>query len=174
MVAIAGFLKTTPLPEFAIWISKTPASALVDTNWWIAELVQTTHILTLAGTFAAVLMINFKIFRVAGQSQSMTQTVARYGPWVWWGLLVLLVTGLILIIGEPARELLNPAFWTKMVLVLVAIGIALWFQESVKHHAERWTLTSSGTLAVRAGAVGVIVLWIIIMFLGRWIAYAPS
>ena len=174
MVALSNWLKTTSLPEFAIWVSKTPLSALVDTNWWIAELVQTTHILTLAAVFASVLMINFKIFRLAGESRTMAQTVARYGPWVWWGLVVLLVTGLILIIGEPARELLNPAFWTKMVLVLVAGAIALWFQESVRHHAERWALTSNGTLAVRAGAVGVILLWIVIMFLGRWIAYAPT
>ena len=174
MVAIAQWLKTTSLPEFAIWLSKTPASALVDTNWWIAEVVQTTHILAIAGTFGAVLMVNLKIFQKAGASRSMTETVARFGPWVWWGLLVLLLSGLILIVGEPARELLNPAFWTKMVLVLTAIGIALWFQGSVSRHAERWTLTPHGTLAVRAGAAGVILLWLAIMYLGRWIAYAPS
>ena len=174
MVALAQWLKTTSLPEFAIWLSKTPASALVDTNWWIAELVQTTHILAIAGTFSAVLMVNLKIFRMAGDSRTMAQTLDRFGPWVWWGLLALLTTGVILIVGEPARELLNPAFWTKMVLVLAAIGIALVFQRSVRAHAERWTATPTGAVAVRAGAAGVILLWLAIMYLGRWIAYAPT
>jgi uncharacterized membrane protein SirB2 len=174
MFALAQWLKTTPLPEFAIWVSTTPLSALVDTNWWIAEVVQTTHILAVAGTFVSVLMINLRIIQLAGRSRSMTQTVARYAPWVWWGLLVLLATGFILIVGEPARELLNPCFWTKMVLVVIAALIALWFQDSVRRHAERWVLTPHGTVAIRAGAGAVIVLWCVIMALGRWIAYAPT
>lgn len=174
MVALAHWLAKTPLPEFAIWLSKTPASALVDSSFWVAELTQTTHILAVAGTFVSVLMINFRIVRLAGTGQSMTETLARYAPWVWWGLLVLLTTGVILIIGEPARELLNPCFWTKMVLVVVACLVALWFQDSVRRNGDRWTASPHGTLAVRAGAAAVIALWCVVMILGRWIAYSPS
>ena len=174
MVALAHWLATTPLPEIAIWISKTKVSALVDSSFWIAELVQTTHILAVAGTFVSVLMINFRILQLAGTGQPMSEMLERYAPWVWWGLLVLLTTGFILVLGEPARELLNPCFWTKMVLVVIASLIALAFQASVRRHADRWTATSQGTLAVRIGAGAVIVLWGVIMVLGRWIAYSPS
>ena len=174
MVALAHWLATTPLPEFAIWLSKTPVSALVDSSFWIAELVQTTHILAVAGTFVSVLMINFRIVQLAGTGQSMSDMLDRYAPWVWWGLAVLLTSGVILVLGEPARELLNPCFWTKMVLVVVAALIALGFQAYVRRHADQWTAASQGTLAVRIGAGAVIVLWCVIMVLGRWIAYSPS
>jgi hypothetical protein len=174
LYALALWLKTTPLPEFAIWISKTPLSALVDTNYWIAATVQTIHILAVAGTFVSVLLINLRIVHLAGNGRTLTRTLVRYAPWVWWGLLVLLATGFILIVGEPARELLNPAFWTKMVLVVVAALTAIWFQGSVRRHAQRWELTPQSTLAIRSGAVAVIGLWIVIMMLGRWIAYAPA
>jgi hypothetical protein len=174
LFALGEWLKTTPLPGFALWVGKTPLSAAVDTNYWIAATLQTTHILAVAGSFVSVLMINLKIFHLAGRSLTMTQMLARFGPWVWWGLVVLLATGFLLIMGEPARELLNPCFWTKMVLVLIGIAVALWFQGSVRRNAARWELSSHGTLAVRAGAVGVILLWCVIMVLGRWIAYAPA
>jgi hypothetical protein len=174
MFALAQWLKTTPLPEFALWVGTTPLSALVDTNWWIAEVVQTIHILTLAAVFASVLMVNLRIIQLAGTGRNLKQTVARYAPWVWWGLLVLLTTGFLLIVGEPARELLNPCFWTKMVLVVIAALIALWFQGAVGRHADQWELTSHGTAAIRLGAAAVIVLWLVIMALGRWIAYAPT
>lgn len=173
MFALAQWLKTTPLPELALWIAKTPLSALVDANYWIAATLQTIHILSVAGVFVAVLMTNLRIFQLAGRSQTMAQTVARYAPWVWWGLLILFLTGFLLIMGEPARELLNPCFWTKMVLVVVAAAIALWFQDSVRRHAERWTLAPHGAVVIRVGAGAVIALWIVIMLLGRWIAYAP-
>jgi hypothetical protein len=174
LFALAQWLKTTPLPELAIWIAKTPLSALVDTSYWVALTVQTTHILAVAGTFVSVLLINLRIVQLAGNGRTLSQTLARYSPWVWWGLLVLLATGFILIMGEPARELLNGAFWTKMVLVVVAALVAIWFQASVRKHAEAWELTPHGTIAIRIGAVAVIALWIVIMALGRWIAYAPA
>jgi hypothetical protein len=174
LYALALWLKTTPLSDLAVWLSKTPLSALVDSSIWIAPIVQTTHILAIAGTFVSVLMICLRIFRLAGRPGDMAQAVARFAPWIWWGLLVLLATGLILIIGEPARELLNPAFWTKMALVVVAALIALGFQDQVRRHAAQWSLEPHGAPAIRAGAVGVMVLWCVIIMLGRWIAYAPT
>ncbi len=173
LFAFAQWLKTTPLPEFAIWLSNTRLSALVDSNIWIAPVVQTTHILAIAATFGSVLMVNMRIVGLGGRSQSLADTVARYAPWVWWGLLVLLVSGLILIIGEPARELLNPCFWSKMVLVVGAALLSLWFQDQVRRNAGRWELMPHGALAVRAGAAAVVLVWIAIIAFGRWIAYAP-
>ena len=174
MFALAQWLKTTSLPEFAIWLQTTPLNKLIDSNIWIAPVVQTTHILAIATTVGSVLMVCMRIFGLAGESRTMAQTVDRYLPWLWWALLVLLVTGLILIIGEPARELLNPAFWTKMVLVVVAVLISLAFQTSVRRHADQWELATNGTLAMRVGSGAVLVIVCLIIVLGRWIAYAPT
>jgi hypothetical protein len=171
MFAFGEWLKTTALVPFALWLNTTPASKLVDSNIWIAPVVQTIHILAIATTFMAVQMICLRILQFAGRGQTMQRTVARYVPWVWWGLLTLLATGVILIIGEPPRELINPAFWTKMILIVVAVAVALAFEASVRRNADRWEASPGGTLAVRAGAAGVIALWCFIIFFGRWIAY---
>ena len=47
---------------------------------------------------------------------------------VWWPLLILLVTGAIMIIGEPARALKNPAFQLKMALLVAALIVTGLFQ----------------------------------------------
>lgn len=174
LFALAQWLKTTPLPEFALWLANTPLSMVIDRNFWAIPTIQTIHILAVAMTFGAVGMINLRIFQLAGRSRSMTQTLQRYGPWVWWGLLTLLATGVSLAIGEPTRELINPCFWTKMVLVAVAALVALGFQQSVQRNGDRWLLTQGGQVGVRMGAAAVIGLWLVIMVLGRWIAYAPT
>lgn len=173
LFALAVWLKTTPLTKLALWIQTTPLTALVDSNIWIAPVVQTTHILAIAASVVSVLMVSLRIFGLAGRSRTMAQTAALYLPWVWGALAVLLSTGLILIIGEPVRELLNPAFWIKMILVVVAALVSLGFQGSVRRNASQWELAPHGTLAMRAAAVAVIVLWCLIIVLGRWIAYAP-
>ncbi len=172
--ALGQWLRSTPLTELSLWIQKQPLSMLIDQNFWVIPIIQTIHILAIAMTFGSVVMINLRIFQMAGRSRTMTQTMQRFLPWVWWGLLVLLVTGLGMTIGEPVRELTNPCFWMKMVLILVAAAVSLGFQASVRRNAAIWQLTSDGRVLMRAGATGVILLWCVIMVLGRWIAYAPT
>jgi hypothetical protein len=173
MFALAQWLRTTPLVEFSQWLSNTGLSEFIDRNFWIIPSVQTVHILAIATAFGSVMMINLRIVGLAGRSRTVAQTTARYLPWIWWSLAVLLATGLVMIIGEPVRELLNPCFWIKMLLILLAIGVALLFERSVRHNVARWELMPDRLLALRAGAGGVIVLWFAIMAFGRWIAYAP-
>ena len=172
--ALGQWLRTTPLTELSLWIQKQPLSMLIDRNFWVIPTIQTIHILAIAMTFGSVAMINLRIFQMAGRSRTMTQTARRYLPWIWWGLLTLLVTGLGMTIGEPVRELTNPVFWTKMVLVIVAALVSLWFQDSVRRNVARWELTHEGRVAIRVGAAAVLGLWCMIMFAGRWIAYAPT
>jgi hypothetical protein len=172
--ALGQWLRSTPLTELSLWIQKQPLSMLIDQNFWVIPIIQTIHILAIAVTFGSVVMINLRIVQMAGRSRTMTQTVERYLPWVWWGLLVLLVTGIGMTIGEPVRELTNPCFWMKMVLIVVAAAVSLWFQDSVRRNVARWEQTPDGRLAVRVGAGAVVALWCVIMVLGRWIAYAPT
>ncbi len=104
----------------------------------------------------------------------MTETVRRFMPWIWWSLLVLLLTGIGMTIGEPVRELTNPIFWSKMIMIVVATAISLGFQYSVQRNVALWELTHNGRVFIRIGAGAVIALWCLIMLAGRWIAYAPT
>jgi hypothetical protein len=171
---LGQWLRTTPFNQLALDIQKTPVSKLIDQNFWVIPTIQTIHILAIAATFGAVLMVNLRIVQLVGRSRDMTQTMNRYLPWLWWGLLTLLITGIGMTLGEPVRELTNPCFWMKMILIIVAAAVALGFQYSVRHNAARWELSSEGRAAMRAGAASVVALWCLIMVLGRWIAYAPT
>ena len=173
LFAMTEWLRTTPLVEAAIWISNRPASNWIGTHFWAIPIFQTLHILAIAAAFGSVLMINLRILGLAGGTRTMTQTVRRYLPWVWWALIVLIATGIGMIVGEPVRELVNPYFWIKMGLLVVMILLSIGFQATVGRHTARWELRHDGRLVVRVGAVGIILLWFAIMACGRWIAYAP-
>ena len=172
--ALGQWLRTTQLTELALATQKTWLSTVITGNFWVVPTIQTIHILAIAAVFGSVLMTNLRIFQLAGRSRTMTQTVRRYLPWVWWGLLTLLITGIGMIFSDPVRNLTNPVFWTKMILVIVAASVSLWFQGSVKRNVARWELTHDGRVLIRVGAGAVIALWCLIMVCGRWIAYAPT
>ena len=171
---LGQWLRTTPLTGLALGVQKTWLSNAIVTHFWVVPTIQSIHILAIAAVFGSVVMINLRIFQLAGRSRTMSQTVRRYLPWVWWGLLVLLLTGIGMVFSDPVRNLTNPVFFTKMFLILVAIAVSLWFQGSVRRNVARWELTHEGRVLIRTGAGAVIALWCLIMLCGRWIAYAPT
>lgn len=173
MYAIAEWLTSTFLLDLSNWLSLTPVSGWIQQNFWVIPTTQTVHILAICAVVGSAFMINLRIVELAGRSQTMTWTASRFLPWVWWGLPVLLLTGLILIVGEPHRELLNPSFWIKMILILVAIAATLWFQSTVRKNIAFWETSHSKRVGIRIAAVASIVLWCAIIVFGRWIAYSP-
>ena len=102
------------------WLSQTPLSLAIQTREWVVPTIQSIHIVAIGVVVASVFMIDLRVLGWAGRDQTLVETVDRFGPWLSWALGVLLVTGALMVVGEPARELLSFSFWLKM--SLVAIG----------------------------------------------------
>src|SRR5690606_5261124 len=97
---------------------------------------QAIHILAIAVLFGSTLLLNMRILGLNGTDQSMSDRFARYQPWIWGGLLALVASGIVLIISEPVRNMVNPIFWMKMGALLVTIAVSLWFQAAVRARVD--------------------------------------
>src|SRR5262249_2887323 len=101
------------LSQFCVWLEQTPLSQSIQTHSWVVPSVQTIHILAIAVISAWALMIDLRLIGVLERDQPLARVSSRYMPFVWWPLLVLLLTGSVMIIGEPARSLMNAVFQIK-------------------------------------------------------------
>jgi Kef-type K+ transport system membrane component KefB len=84
---------------------------------------------------------------------------------------ILLLTGSLLIIGEPRRSLLNSTFYLKMTLLVVAVLLTAGLQWSFA------TARDHGRARLIAGqvvATASILVWCGVLFAGRWIAYTQA
>lgn len=171
LYSFTEWLRTTPVTEASLSISDWPLSLWLVTHFWAIPIMQVIHILAISAAFGAILMMNLRIYKIAGTDRTFAETERRYVRWVWWSLLVLLISGLGMTIAEPVRELVNPVFWIKMPLVVVAVLVSLWFHGRVMRR-----LAAGGTVGagIKTAAFLIIVLWCVIMLCGRWIAYAPT
>jgi hypothetical protein len=84
---------------------------------------------------------------------------------------VLLATGILLTITEPARELLNWVFRVKMLLVLALAGIVLLVQSRTRRNPDYWTQSAPRRRAARTVGIATVVIGAGIVTAGRWIAY---
>jgi len=159
------------IQEFCDWLSGTSVSVAFQSANWFVPLVQTVHIISIAILLTSVYVVSFRLIGVTRGSQPLAVVTARSTPWVWIALGVLLGTGILLTITEPARELLNWAFRVKMLMVLALAGILLIVQIRTRRSPEYWTESPTRRLAARAIGIAAVIIGAGIVTAGRWIAY---
>jgi hypothetical protein len=173
LYAFAEWLRTTPLVDLSLWISNRPLSMTMGEKFLTIPLLQTIHILAIATAFVSVLMMNLRVLGVSGAGMTIAETRRRYVPWVWGALLTLVATGLALVVAEPVRELINPIFWVKMIMIVALVLLSVGFQAGLRATTAGRDLQPAGTF-IRIAAAGLILLWCLVIVAGRWIAYAPA
>jgi hypothetical protein len=160
------------LNQFCVWLDQTPVSQTIQTQAWIVPTVQTIHILAIAVIATSALMIDLRVLGVVGRDQSHARVAERFLPFVWWPLLILLLTGLVMIIGEPARSLKNWVFQLKVALILGAMVITYILQAWLSKSATSRAPAPRAGRAPFAIAIVSILIWVGIICAGRWIAYS--
>src|SRR5258707_10457064 len=96
-------------------------SRIIQVHDWIIPTVQSIHILAISAVAASALMINLRLLGLYAADQPLREILARFLPFIWWPLIVLLLTGIVMIVGEPPRSLKNPVFQLKMPLLVAAL-----------------------------------------------------
>jgi hypothetical protein len=181
--------------EFAEWLQATSLSQTFQAVDWIIPLLQSIHIVTIGVVFVSSLMICLRVLGRMRVDEAFGAVWERFAPWMWRGLIVMVVTGLLLIVGEPVREFMTLSFWLKMALLaIVVVGTALFGRafrpgSSTGHSAAAAVAGAGAQLSgaanpvlataaspefsagAKAAVVGFIVLWLAVIFLGRAIAY---
>ncbi|MCF4978661.1 MULTISPECIES: DUF6644 family protein [Pseudomonas] len=152
------------------WIYASPLSTGIRDMLWVVPTVQSIHILAIAVIFGSAVLCDLRLAGVFATDQPLGAVVRRYDPWMRHALLVLLLTGLIMTLGEPDRVLVNTTFWLKMALVVSAFTLTWWLHRSLLRPADAAQRTGAPRLG-KALAWLSIALWCVVIICGRWIAY---
>ena len=155
------------IAQFCKWLATTALSEWIQNTVWVIPMVQSVHILAVAVVMSSVLMMDLRLLGVVGRGASMAELERRFLPPVWIALGVLLVSGIVLIIGEPRRELLNDVFRLKMLMVIIVTGLTLFLRDRVAASPS----AGAPTVPIKLAALISLMFWLSILTAGRWIAY---
>ena len=156
------------------WLRTLTLGAVIRTNEWVVPSLQCVHIVCLALVLGLALMVNLRLIGVFAPKQSLAALADRCVPWIWCLLMVLFTTGALLIVGEPRRALHSPAFGLKMLMLLIVSLITVFVHGRLHHNVQFWELSAQRKSAAKLIGIASIVLWIGVVFAGRWIAYYRS
>jgi len=156
------------IQEISQWLQSTSASEWIQRSLWVVPSIQTVHILGICVVMSSITMLTLRVFGMVGRTWPLSEVTQRLLPWVWVALLVLLLSGVVMILADPERELSNEVFWFKMLALVGAVLMTAMFQVVCARGTEFW---DRRRVAAGVTAALWLVLWVGTAAAGRWIAY---
>lgn len=131
-------------------------------------IISSLHIIGLGALVGAILLFNLSMmgFVRGALVIDATRLCSRLAA---AGLFLALVSGGLLFSVQPATYLSNSAFLFKMTVLLLGVLHALLFHRL--GHWQRLQKTGAVTHWVRTAALISLIIWISVIFAGRWIAF---
>jgi hypothetical protein len=158
-----AWLHTLATPIYGL-----PVGLTIRRTLWVIPLVSTLHILAIGMIMSSVIMMDLRVWGVS-RSPTLAQSAQRFAPWIWSGMVLLTITGIVLVLGAPPRRpsLLDPSFQLKMTLMIVAMVVTIGFQIAIMRNSAAWSAEQGTRLMAGVLAALTLILWIAVTFAGR-------
>lgn len=143
-----------------------------ERGWeWLFPIVETLHVMTLAVVFGSILMLDLRLLGLSARDTPVVRLSAEVLPYTWIAFLAATATGALMFISRARVYLANPQFELKLLcIVLAGINMAI-FRIGIYRRANRWDDGSPPPAAARAAGAISIMLWIGVIFFGRWTGF---
>jgi hypothetical protein len=155
-------------------VASDPGSALarrvgkfVTDTPWMWPTCETLHFVGLSLLLGVVFLVNLRILGVVkGVSFA---SLHRLLPWAAFGFGVNILTGMLFFVGIPSQYTENPAFYWKIVMVMLAGLNALYFTLL----EEPWSLApkEEAPFTAKFAASSALVLWAGVMYCGSMLPF---
>jgi hypothetical protein len=141
---------------------------------YIFPLLESIHVFGLALVFGTIAVIDLRLLGLASIQRPFSKVASDIFKWTWAAFAITAATGALMFITNAGVYFHNFFFRTKMLMLLLAGLNMLIFEITAKRSIDRWDKARSASAAGRTVAVVSLVIWITVIFLGRWIGFTTT
>ena len=134
-------------------------------------LLESFHVIALAFVLGSIAFVDLRLLGLASRDQPVTRLVNNLLPWTWGAFAVAAATGLALLSSTPARYLDNTFLRLKFLCMFLAGVNMIIFHLVTYKGVSRWDTDSLPPHAARIAGGLSILLWVCVVFFGRWIGF---
>jgi hypothetical protein len=153
------------------WLQHTEYSMWVRESWGWA-LALTVHAFGNATVVGLVFIMAMRLF---GLFRTIPYTaLPKLFPFIWTAIVFQFASGFTLWMSKPGRYMGDGVFLIKFTLVLIGVGLLVFFQKLITEQSPQWQsagkVTSRGIQVAAAAAL----CWAFVIIMGRLTAYLGS
>jgi hypothetical protein len=145
------------------WSSNSAAIVFVRDSKYGMPAVQSVHLIGITVLLAAILVLNVRLAGVGMMDWPLPWVERQLRPWALSAVVIVLLSGILIFLGTPAKYLASNPFRIKMTM----LGLAILFHVVVL----RRFVTTERVSVVVAGLS--LTLWFLVGWAGRAIAFVP-
>jgi hypothetical protein len=150
------------------WLQNSSLGVLVGESWF--PWVESTHVVFLAAVAGSILTVDARLLGIGLADLRISYIARRLLPLTWIAFAGAAITGGMLFMANATNYIHNKPFLVKMTL-LVVLGLnMLYFHLVTYRNVGQWD-TGKPIAAARTAGVISTVLWLAVIFCGRWIGF---
>src|SRR5471032_888392 len=141
---------------------------------YLFPFIESLHVLGLTIVFGTIAILDLRLLGIASIKRPVSRVAADVLPWAWAAFALTAVTGALMFITNAGVYYHNLYFRMKMaMLVLAGLNVAM-FELTARRSIARWDTERAAPSTGRAAAVVSLILWVGIIFMGRWIGFTTT
>jgi hypothetical protein len=157
------------LDLFVAWLRGTWLSEVIRVEPWLWPLCEILHFV---GLSLLIGVAGFFDLRLLGFMKRVPISAAwTLMPWAKAGFGLAVVTGMAFFIGAPDQYIENPAFYAKVLFLIVANLNAVYFEAIYRRRIEEKELDLGTPSTLKVVAVVSIVSWLFVIYWGRMLPF---
>ena len=162
------------IPELLASLEASSLAVSIRNSLYLFPLIESAHVIGLAMVFGTIAIIDLRLLGIASTRRSFTRMASDIMKWTWAAFALTVTTGLLMFVTNAGVYYHNFYFRSKMtMLVLAGINVVI-FDRTVFRSVHRWDKDAAAPAAGRTVAAVSLLIWISIIFLGRWIGFTTT
>jgi hypothetical protein len=153
--------------QFAKWSEATTLGMTIRNSQYAFPIIEYFHLAALAVIGGAILIVDMRMLGLGLRETPVAGLARDAQPWFVGSLIVMLVSGVSLYTSEATKCYASPAFWIKMVALVLAILFTFTVRRKVSL-ADSAQVTPRASKTVALVSIG---LWFMVAWGGRWIGF---
>jgi hypothetical protein len=134
--------------------------------------IESTHVLMVAIVVGTIAIVDLRLVGFASHRRGARQLIVDMLPFTWIAFVLALVSGGLLFVSNATAYYESMPFRFKLLAILIAgLNMAV-FHLTAYRKIDEWDEQRPTPNAARIAGMTSLGLWVLIVFLGRWIGYA--
>ena len=162
------------IPDLLAALEASSIATSIRESLYLFPFIEAAHVIGLTMVFGTIAIVDLRLLGLASTRRPFSRIASDIMRWTWAAFALTALTGLLMFSTNAAVYYHNVYFRAKMaMLVCAGINIVI-FERTAGRSMHRWDRDVAAPRAGRTAAVVSLVVWIGIIFLGRWIGFTTT
>jgi hypothetical protein len=148
-----------------------PVSDAIRQNVNAFPVLESLHVLAVAVVFGTILIVDLRLLGVASHRPGVRRLASELLPYTWVTFALAAITGALMFASNAVAYAHNTEFLVKLAVIAAAGLNMAWFHSTAYRRIADWDENVSPPAAARIAGMMSLLLWIGVIFLGRWIGF---